>query len=117
MYQLISSLFLVLLLTACSKVDGANPSQNKALNEISGKEQSKNGGYMQHALDNWLKSDWTPSVEKDESIKKKNEDQSRDFTLQEYADKIAAYNKEHNSSDAESHKNKISSMPVIGTPK
>lgn len=117
MYPLIVSLCLALFLAACSKVDGANPSQNRALNEISPNMQSKNSGHMQHALDNWLKSDWTPSVEKDESIKKKNEDESRDFKIQEYVDKMAAYNKEHNSSDTHSHKKKISSMPVIGDSK
>lgn len=117
MYRLIASLCCVLLLTACSKIDGANPSQNNALNEISPNMQSKKSGHMQNALDNWLKSDWTPSVEKDASIKKKNGDESRDFTLQEYVDKMTAYNKEHNSSDTESHKKKISSMPVIGDSK
>jgi len=117
MKNLILAISVIVLLSSCSKVDGVNPSQNKALNSLSGKEENKKSGHMQQALDNWLKSDWTPSVEKDESIKKKNEDQGRDFTLQEYVDKMSAYNKEHNSSDNESHKDKISSMPVIGITK
>lgn len=116
MYRLIASLCLVLLFSACSKVGGANPSQNRALNEISGKEESKNG-HMQQALDNWIKSDWTPSVEKEESVKKINEDKNRDFTLQEYADKMALYNKEHSTTTTDSHSQKISSMPVIGDAK
>jgi hypothetical protein len=117
MKNLILAVSAIVLLTSCSKVDGANPSQNRALNSVAGKEENKKSGHMQQALDNWLSSDWTPSVEKNEAIKKKNSDDGKDFTLQEYVDKITTYNKEHNSSEQDSHQNKISSMPVIGTSK
>ena len=51
----------VFLLNSCSQVDGANPSQNKALNMVAGKKEKK-AGYMQNALDNWLKTQWEPST-------------------------------------------------------
>lgn len=51
----------VTLFSACSKVDGANPSQNQALNSVAGKKE-KQSGYMQQALDNWLKNEWEPVV-------------------------------------------------------
>ena len=72
---------------------------------------------MQKALDNWIKDDWTPTVEKDKDIKNKNSDIERDFKLQEYADKIAVYMRENNSSKEPSHYEKINSMPVIGKKK
>ncbi|MEK6659033.1 MAG: hypothetical protein AABY36_05070 [Campylobacterota bacterium] len=114
MYNLILAVLAVALLTSCSKVDGANPSQNKALNSVSGVQENKKGGYMQSKLDSWVKEEWTPAVEKNETIKKKNEDENRNFVLQEYVDKMEVYNKEHNSTTAESHTQKVSSMPVIG---
>lgn len=49
------------MFNACSKVDGANPSQNEALNKISGKKAKKPGA-MQKALDNWLNNEWNPST-------------------------------------------------------
>lgn len=117
MKNLILAVSAIVLLTSCSKVDGVNPSQNSALNSVAGKEENKKDGLMQQALDSWLLSDWTPTIEKNESIKKKNSNDERDFTLQEYVDKITTYNKEHNSSEQNSHKHKISSMPVIGISK
>ena len=51
----------VTLFSACSKVGGANPSQNEALNSVAGKKEKKSG-YMQQALDNWLKNEWEPIV-------------------------------------------------------
>ncbi|MDD3451660.1 hypothetical protein [Sulfurimonas sp.] len=52
-----------LLLASCAKVDGANPSQNQALNAISGKKESDNSGFMQQKLDRWLKEEWSPITE------------------------------------------------------
>ena len=49
------------MFNACSKVDGVNPSQNKALNKVAGKKEKKSGA-MQNALDNWLKDEWNPST-------------------------------------------------------
>jgi len=63
----------LILLTACHKIDGVNPAQNKALNTISGIKEKKQSGYMQQALDNWIKNDWTPTVEKNEKIKRKKQ--------------------------------------------
>ncbi|OHE00044.1 MAG: hypothetical protein A2W82_05580 [Sulfurimonas sp. RIFCSPLOWO2_12_36_12] len=114
MKKLLLLIPVAIMLNSCSQVDGANPSQNKALNSVSGKKEKEQSGFMQQSLDNWVKEDWTPRVEKDETIKKKNEDDSRNFTMQEYVDKIAIYNKEQNSTLEESHTQKVNSMPIIG---
>ena len=70
---------------------------------------------MQQSLDNWLKNDWTPTVEKDEKIKEINEDKERSFTLQEYVDKAVIYSNESNSSTEKSHVEEMKSLPAIGT--
>lgn len=114
MKTLIMTISLALLFTSCSKVDGANPSQNKALNTIAGKNEKQKSGYMQQKLDNWIERDWTPTVEKNESIKEKNKDESRGFTIQEYVDKIKLYTSEQNTTQNESHSQKIKSLPVVG---
>jgi len=61
MKNIIMTILAVTIFSACSKVDGANPSQNEALNSIAGKKEKKSG-YMQQALDNWLKNEWEPVV-------------------------------------------------------
>lgn len=114
MKTVIMTILIAIFFISCSKIDGVNPSQNKALMDVAGKEEKANSGYMQQALDNWIEKDWTPTVEKDESIKKKNEDESRDFTIQEYVDKITIYASEQNATSDESHSQKIKTMPVIG---
>jgi hypothetical protein len=107
----------LIIFTACQKVDGVNPSQNKALNAISGKKEKKSG-YMQNALNNWINNEWTPAVEKDETIKEQNKNESRSFTIQEYVDKASLYSKEKkiqkDSTPNESHFKKINNMPIIG---
>jgi len=154
MKNLILAISTIILLTSCSKVDGANPSQNEALNSIAGKKEKKSG-YMQQKLDKWLNEEWSPVVagtkpptgdtavkiienengtaklveaktgtvlkemSKEEVIKQKEvqekySDEDRNFTLQEYVDKIAVYNSTHTSNEDESHAKKINSMPVIG---
>lgn len=50
-----------LMLNSCSQVDGANPSQNKAVNAVAGKKEKK-PALMQNLLDNWLKNEWDPTV-------------------------------------------------------
>ena len=62
MKQIILITSTVIMFTACQQIDGANPSQNKALNTVSGKTEKAKSGYMQQALDKWLKEDWSPSV-------------------------------------------------------
>jgi len=145
------------MFNACSQVDGANPSQNKALNAVSGTKQKK-AGAMQNALDNWLKDEWNPStsdsqkptadttvkivpnkdgsaklvdtksgetlkeISKEEvieqqEVKAKYQEEDRPFTLQEYIDKAAVYNKNNPSDDTNSHVKKINAMPVIGIKK
>ncbi|WP_345979445.1 hypothetical protein [Sulfurimonas sp. HSL3-2] len=93
------------------------PTQNKALNSVSPTNQEKKDGAMQKSLDNWLEKEWTPTVEQNETIKKMNEDKNRNFTLQEYVDKAGAYIKNKPKSDEPSMKEKMDTMPVIGTKK
>ena len=61
MKKLLLLIPIALMLNSCSTVDGASPSQNKALNNIAGKKEKKPGA-MQKALDNWLKDEWNPST-------------------------------------------------------
>lgn len=53
---------MALMMNSCSQVDGANPSQNKTVNAIAGKKETKRSGYMQQALDKWLAEEWSPLV-------------------------------------------------------
>ncbi|MCX6052614.1 MAG: hypothetical protein NTZ60_08900 [Campylobacterales bacterium] len=107
--------FALLSLSSCSSSPTVNPSQNKALNSVSTSNQATHiKGTMQNSLDTWLEKKWTPTVEKNETIKVKNEDKGRDFKIQEYVEKIEVYKKENNSSVEESHIQKINTLPVIG---
>ncbi|QOY52444.1 hypothetical protein [Candidatus Sulfurimonas baltica] len=104
-----------ILLNGCSQVDGANPSQNKALNTIAGKEEKTEKGFLQNTMDSWVEKDWTPTIEKDEKIKETNKDEDREFTIQEFIDKASVYNKAHINDEAEaSHVKKMNALPVIG---
>ncbi len=106
--------FSILSLTSCNSSNDVSPSQNKALNGVTQATTYKEDGAMQKSLDNWLNKEWTPTVEKDEKIKKINKDKNRNFTLQEYVDKAAVYSKEDNSSTGRSHLKEMNSLPVIG---
>ncbi len=61
MKKLLLTIPMVLMFNACSKVDGANPSQNEAVNKVAG-TKTKKPGAMQNALDNWLNNEWNPST-------------------------------------------------------
>ena len=124
---------------ASSKTEVA-PSQNSALNSISRSAATKDEGSMQKSLDSWLKNDWEPTVSKDKKIQEKYmekekvsttknannrqssqkeeahyvEKKDKPFTLQEYVDKAAAYNKAHPSDYNNSNVKKMESLPVIG---
>ena len=99
------------------KQEYVSPTQNKALNNVSPTNQEKKDGAMQKSLDTWLEKEWTPTVHKDEEMKKIDENKSRDFTLQEYVDKAGAYIKNKPKSDEPSMKEKMDAMPAIGTKK
>lgn len=105
---------LAIISIGCSTRNTTVSNNNDAVNQITNSTKNKQEGNLQKNLDSWLKDEWTPSVEKNVTIKKINEDKKRDFTLQEYVDKAAVYVKENNSSYENSHTNKINSMPVIG---
>ena len=157
MKKLLLIIPIAFLLNSCSQVDGVNPSENKALNQLTGRKDKKPGA-MQKALDNWLQNEWNPAtsdldaptadtkvkvipnkdgsaklvdvksgetlkemtkeqVKRQEEVKTKYKDEDRDFTLQEYIDKMAVYNETHPSDEENSHVKKVDSMPVIGTRK
>ncbi len=61
----------VILLSACGGSNAPTPTKNTALSSVSPTSATKDGGFMQHSLDGWLKDDWTPTVEKDPTIRKK----------------------------------------------
>jgi len=137
-----NTIILAFMLNSCasSKTEVA-PSQNSALNSISkSTAATKKEGAMQKSLDSWLKNDWEPTVSKDKEIQNKYmekekvsttkdannrqpsqkeethyvEKKDKPFTLQEYVDKAAAYNKIHPSDYNNSNVKKIESLPVIG---
>ena len=61
MKKLLLTIPMVFMFNACSTVDGASPSQNEAVNKVSGKTAKKPGA-MQQALDKWLKEEWNPAT-------------------------------------------------------
>ena len=96
------------------KEEPVSPTKNEALSKISPLNQDKKDGAIQKSLDNWLTTVWTPSVDKNETIKKVDENQSRNFTLQEYVDKAVEYSKNKPDSNETSMKDKMDKLPVIG---
>ena len=109
--------FSLLFFTSCNSKDGLSPAQNKASKDVTQATSHKKDGAMQKSLDNWLNKEWTPTVEKDETVKKTNESKGRNFTLQEYVDKAVVFSRENNESKMESHKEEMNSLPVVGTVK
>jgi len=61
MKKLLLLIPMAFMMNSCSQVDGANPSQNKVVNAVAGKKEKK-AGYMQNALDSWLKTEWEPAT-------------------------------------------------------
>jgi len=64
-----------------------------------------------------LKEMTKEQFEKQKEVEEKYKEEDRDFTLQEYIDKMIVYNNTHISDEKSSHSNKINSMPVIGSTK
>lgn len=100
--------------TSTKKEAIITPTKNEALNRLSPSGGEKTDGAMQKSLDNWLQTDWTPTVQKDEKVKKVDENESRNFILQEYVDKAVAYSKNKPASTEPSNVDALSKMPVIG---
>lgn len=88
---------LIPILTACSSQKPTVRSQNSPIDNITSATKTHKEGVMQRKLDNWLENDWTPTIEKNTTMQKINKDKKRDFTLQEYVDKVNAYIKEKDS--------------------
>lgn len=63
MKNIIMTISTLVLFSACSKVDGLNPSQNVALNTLAGKKEKEKSGFMQQRLDKWLNEEWSPVTE------------------------------------------------------
>ena len=120
MKKLLLPLSIGLFFTACSTTQTPSPTQNDALHNVSKSTASKKeDGAMQRALDNWLTNEWTPTVEANEEIKAKNEDNKRAFTLQEYVEKAEVYSKakkekEEDNEKKESHADEMRKLPGIG---
>ena len=110
----ISSIFLA----GCSHKVEISPSQNSALNSISTSNADTKKGSLQNSLDNFIKGEWFEAIENDKEIQEEyDEKEERDFTLQEYVDKAAAYKKAHPSDHKHSNVHKLESMPIIGNTK
>ncbi|MCK4875037.1 MAG: hypothetical protein KAS26_04230 [Sulfurimonas sp.] len=62
-----------------------------------------------------LKEMTKEQVKKRKEVQEKYKEKDRDFTLQEYIDKMAVYNSTHVSDEKNSHTKKINTLPVIGT--
>jgi hypothetical protein len=90
------------------------PSQNQALYTVSPSNQKKPDGAMQKSMDKWVKKEWTPIVDKNATIKARDENESRAFKLQDYVDKATYYIKHEPKSDQPSNVEKLSKLPVIG---
>jgi len=113
--SIILSLF---ILSGCSQPHYDSPTQNSALNKISNSNASSKSGALQTLLDDFLETKWLPTLQKDKEIREKYiEKKSRNFTLQEYIDKRAAYLKAHPSDFNNSNVHKLEMMPVIGSGK
>jgi hypothetical protein len=65
------TLIALVALSACSHTSNPSASQRDALESVSPDSHPEKKGAMQNSLDSWLSQDWTPSVEKDETIQKK----------------------------------------------
>ena len=130
-----TSLIVILTFSNCSSSKSSvTPTQNSALNTITKSNASTNKeGAMQKSLNSWLINEWEPTISKDDEIKQKYmqkkkvvdkktgkekeiyvEKKEKNFTLQEYIDKAAVYNKAHPSDYNSSHVKKVESLPVIG---
>lgn len=107
------TLGLLVMLIGCGSKTETTPTKNQALIDITSTKKVKKDYAMQKALDNWLENEWTPTIEKNESIKKINDDKERAFTLQEYVEKISAYRGKTNDINA-SHAKELRNIPVIG---
>lgn len=95
-----------------------NPSQNSALNSVSPSNKGNNSdGMLQKNTDAFIEEDWTPTIEKNSSIKAINDDKQRPFKLQEYVDKAEIYIDAQKDDGKPSHKEEMDKLPVIGTKK
>jgi hypothetical protein len=89
---------IALFLSACTTQTAAPTSHNS----------DKTSGFLQKHLDNWLETEWDPSV------KEKDKETQERFRLQDYVDKASLYMQAHPSDENSSHIKKLESMPVIG---
>ena len=96
------------------KEEPVSPTKNEALSKVSPLNDGRSDGTVQKSLDSWLKTVWTPSVDKNETIKKIDENTSRNFTIQEYIDKAGVYIKNQPKSNEPSGVENLSKLPAIG---
>lgn len=105
---------IALMFIGCTSQSNVSPSQNQSLQAVSPSKTDNANGSLQKSLNSWIDEEWTPTLEKNETIQEINEDKSRDFKLQEYVDKMNVYMNESNASQKEAHHEKINTLPVIG---
>ena len=84
-------------------------------------KKMKGEGTLQKSLDAWLKEEWNPSFEGNETELSNDTNASTGFTLQHYYDKAQIYLKKKEEERVRSgkakepaHYEKMNSLPVIG---
>ena len=125
-------------LLGCASGGSVAPSQNESLNKVSASGKHAKTGIMQSTMEKWFEEEWDPAVANDKEIQHKymkpqkkgkkalksgtteheevvyEEDKERNFTLQEYVDKAAAYQRAHPSDYEHSYTKSLETLPVIG---
>jgi len=105
-------------LCACSSHTQNLSVKNSGMDSVSPTIKKNDDGFMQNLYDDFIKSDWEPTISKNEEIKekymKKDENHTNSFTLQEYVDKATAYANEKTYDENSSNVHKLEQMPVIG---
>jgi len=112
--KLFISLSLLALFYGCSYTTQATPKQKSALEKYSPTAtDKKEKGILQIQLDKWLQGEWQSSIDKNETLKKRENDKSRSFKLQDFVDKAVNYYHLHKDDNRSSHQDSLQKLPVI----
>ena len=105
------------------KIETTNPSLKQGpASDIAWSRTYKNeDGALQKGLDQWIKEDWDPSFEGNNTQTAKDANATHSFTLQHYYDKSQVYLKKQEDQRREAgedkepaHYEKVNALPVIG---
>lgn len=99
---------IAVFINACSLSTPTISSQNHDNKTLQQENKTKESGYIQRNLDEWLEKDWNPAVAE------KEEDTQKRFKLQDYVDKASLYIKSHPNDINGSNVKKLEAIPVIG---